>query len=95
MESQMLSAKTSDSGRDFKLKEVEGRLRALEQENDMLKQKVAPPELRSRLGGAYNPRDAAARAVIGPVTKTENRFMTASKRLRVYCVASTWNHNHP
>ena len=54
MESQMLSAKTSDSGRDFKLKEVEGRLRALEQENDMLKQKVAPPELRSCLGGAYN-----------------------------------------
>ncbi|CAL8277399.1 unnamed protein product [Arctogadus glacialis] len=41
MESQMLSAKTADSGRDFKLKEVEGRLRALEQENDMLRQKLA------------------------------------------------------
>ncbi|XP_059913387.1 golgin subfamily A member 3 isoform X2 [Gadus macrocephalus] len=41
MESQMLSAKTEDSGRDFKLKEVEGRLRALEQENDMLRQKLA------------------------------------------------------
>ncbi|CAL8398283.1 unnamed protein product [Boreogadus saida] len=41
MESEMLSAKTTDSGRDFKLREVEGRLRALEQENDMLRQKLA------------------------------------------------------
>ncbi|CAL8266393.1 unnamed protein product [Merluccius merluccius] len=41
LESQLMSSKTVNSGRDFKMKELEGRLRALEQENDMLRHKVA------------------------------------------------------
>ena len=40
LESQLMSSKTVDSGRDFKMKELEGRLRALEHENDMLRHKV-------------------------------------------------------
>ena len=40
--------------------------------------------------------DAAARAVIGPLTRRRTKtasFTTASKRLRGHCVASSWNHN--
>ena len=40
LESQLMSTKTNDSSREFKLKEVEGRIRVLEKENDMLRQKV-------------------------------------------------------
>lgn len=40
LESQLLSSKNNDSSRDFKIKEMEGRMRALEKENEMLRQKV-------------------------------------------------------
>uniref|UniRef100_A0A671VMM5 POF1B helix-loop-helix domain-containing protein n=1 Tax=Sparus aurata TaxID=8175 RepID=A0A671VMM5_SPAAU len=40
LESQLMSTRTTDSSREFKLKEVEGRIRVLEKENDMLRQKV-------------------------------------------------------
>ncbi|XP_029925383.1 protein POF1B isoform X2 [Myripristis murdjan] len=41
LESQLMSVRSTDSSREFKLKELEGRLRALEKENDMLRQKLA------------------------------------------------------
>ncbi|XP_049447844.1 protein POF1B isoform X1 [Epinephelus fuscoguttatus] len=41
LESQLLSSKNNDSSRDFKIKEMEGRMRALEKENEMLRQKLA------------------------------------------------------
>ncbi|XP_010771372.1 protein POF1B-like [Notothenia coriiceps] len=36
-----MSTKSSDSSRDFRLKEMEGRMRAMEKENEMLRQKLA------------------------------------------------------
>ncbi|XP_041656493.1 protein POF1B isoform X2 [Cheilinus undulatus] len=41
LESQLMSTKSNDSGREFKIKELEGRMRALEKENEMLRQKLA------------------------------------------------------
>ncbi|XP_031729997.1 protein POF1B [Anarrhichthys ocellatus] len=41
LESQLMGSKNNDSSRDFKLKEMEGRMRAMEKENDMLRQKLA------------------------------------------------------
>lgn len=41
LESKLSTCQTSDSSRDFKIREAEGRLRALEKENEMLRQKVA------------------------------------------------------
>ncbi|KAM4620986.1 protein POF1B isoform 2-T2 [Polymixia lowei] len=41
LENQMMSSRSSESGREFKVKELEGRMRALEKENDMLRQKLA------------------------------------------------------
>lgn len=40
LEGQLASSRSADSTRDFKTKELEGRLRALEKENEMLRQKV-------------------------------------------------------
>lgn len=36
-----MSSRNNDSGREFKVKELEGRMRALEKENEMLRQKVS------------------------------------------------------
>ncbi|KAM9348555.1 protein POF1B [Symphorus nematophorus] len=41
LESQLMSSKNTDSGREFKIKELEGRMKALEKENEMLRQKLA------------------------------------------------------
>ncbi|XP_070839484.1 protein POF1B [Chaetodon trifascialis] len=41
LESQLHSSQSADSSRNFKLKEMEGRIRALEKENEMLRQKLA------------------------------------------------------
>ncbi|XP_041750668.1 protein POF1B-like [Coregonus clupeaformis] len=41
LETQLLSSRTTDSGRDFRIKELEGSYRAMEKENEMLKQKLA------------------------------------------------------
>ncbi|XP_074529095.1 protein POF1B isoform X1 [Halichoeres trimaculatus] len=41
LESQLMSTKSNDSSREFKIKELEGRMRALEKENEMLRQKLA------------------------------------------------------
>ncbi|XP_019962532.2 protein POF1B isoform X1 [Paralichthys olivaceus] len=41
LESQLMSSRSTDSSREFKLKELEGRMRALEKENEMLRQKLA------------------------------------------------------
>uniref|UniRef100_A0A3Q1GIB0 POF1B actin binding protein n=1 Tax=Acanthochromis polyacanthus TaxID=80966 RepID=A0A3Q1GIB0_9TELE len=41
LESQLMTSRNTDSTRDFKVKELEGRLRALEKENEMLRQKLA------------------------------------------------------
>ncbi|XP_036975746.1 protein POF1B isoform X3 [Acanthopagrus latus] len=41
LESQLMSTRNTDSSREFKLKELEGRMRVLEKENDMLRQKLA------------------------------------------------------
>eukprot|EP00066_Takifugu_rubripes_P020259 XP_011609525.1 PREDICTED: protein POF1B isoform X1 [Takifugu rubripes] len=41
LEGQLASCRSADSTRDFKTKELEGRLRALEKENEMLRQKLA------------------------------------------------------
>ncbi|XP_047463246.1 protein POF1B isoform X2 [Mugil cephalus] len=40
LENQLMSTRSSDSSREFKFKELEGRLRALEKENEMLRQKL-------------------------------------------------------
>nr|XP_057942179.1 protein POF1B isoform X2 [Doryrhamphus excisus] len=40
LESQLMSARNNDSGRDFTIKELEVRIRALEKENEMLRQKA-------------------------------------------------------
>ncbi|KAK2828430.1 hypothetical protein Q5P01_019464 [Channa striata] len=40
LESQLTSVQSTDSGREFKMKELEGRIRALEKENDLLRQKL-------------------------------------------------------
>ncbi|XP_037125906.1 protein POF1B [Syngnathus acus] len=39
LESQLMSARNTDASRDFRMKELEGRIRALEKENEMLRQK--------------------------------------------------------
>lgn len=41
MESQLMSSRNTDSSREFKIKEMEGRMRAMEKENEMLRQKVS------------------------------------------------------
>ncbi|XP_028277146.1 protein POF1B isoform X1 [Parambassis ranga] len=41
LESQLMSSRSTDSNREFKMKELEGRMRALEKENEMLRQKLA------------------------------------------------------
>ncbi|XP_020796763.2 protein POF1B [Boleophthalmus pectinirostris] len=41
LESQLMSCKNNDSSRDFKLKELEGRLHTLEKENEILRSKLA------------------------------------------------------
>nr|XP_029526831.1 protein POF1B-like [Oncorhynchus nerka] len=41
LETQLLSSRTTDSNRDFRIKELEGSYRALEKESEMLKQKLA------------------------------------------------------
>uniref|UniRef100_A0AAY5L6H5 POF1B helix-loop-helix domain-containing protein n=1 Tax=Esox lucius TaxID=8010 RepID=A0AAY5L6H5_ESOLU len=41
LENQLLRSHSTDSGRDFRIKELEGNYRALEKENEMLKQKLA------------------------------------------------------
>uniref|UniRef100_A0A3B4ZHX0 POF1B actin binding protein n=1 Tax=Stegastes partitus TaxID=144197 RepID=A0A3B4ZHX0_9TELE len=41
LESQLMTSRNTDSGREFKIKELDGRLRALEKENEMLRQKLA------------------------------------------------------
>lgn len=40
LESELASSRSADSNRDFRTKELEGRMRALEKENEMLRQKV-------------------------------------------------------
>ena len=46
MERQLMESRSSGSGQDFRIKEVEGNLRALQKENDMLRQKVRSEERR-------------------------------------------------
>ncbi|XP_034033799.1 protein POF1B isoform X2 [Thalassophryne amazonica] len=41
LESQLMNSRSSDSSRDFTIKEMEGRMRVLEKENEMLRQKLA------------------------------------------------------
>nr|XP_029501434.1 protein POF1B-like [Oncorhynchus nerka] len=41
LETQILSSQSTDSGREFRIRELEGNYRALENENEMLKQKLA------------------------------------------------------
>nr|XP_020514278.1 protein POF1B [Labrus bergylta] len=41
LETQLMSSRSTDSSRDFKVKEQDGRLRALEKENEMLRQKLS------------------------------------------------------
>ncbi|XP_068187332.1 protein POF1B [Antennarius striatus] len=41
LENQLSSSRNADSSREYKIKEVEGRMRALEKENEMLRQKLA------------------------------------------------------
>lgn len=41
LESQLMTSRNTDSSREFKVKELDGRLRALEKENEMLRQKLA------------------------------------------------------
>ncbi|XP_047184795.1 protein POF1B isoform X1 [Scophthalmus maximus] len=41
LESQLMSSRNTDSSREFKVKELEGRMRALEKENEMLRQKLS------------------------------------------------------
>lgn len=41
LESQLMASRNTDSSREFKVKELDGRLRALEKENEMLRQKLA------------------------------------------------------
>lgn len=40
LEGKLMSTRSTDSSREFKVKELEGRMRALEKENEMLRQKV-------------------------------------------------------
>lgn len=41
LEVQLMSTRSDDSSRDFRMKEMDGRMRALEKENEMLRQKLA------------------------------------------------------
>lgn len=41
LEAELAGSRSADSSRDFRTKELEGRMRALEKENEMLRQKVA------------------------------------------------------
>ncbi|XP_030649283.1 protein POF1B isoform X2 [Chanos chanos] len=41
LETQVLGSRSSDSSREFRIKELEGSLKALQQENDMLRQRMA------------------------------------------------------
>ncbi|KAM9332893.1 protein POF1B isoform 2-T2 [Pholidichthys leucotaenia] len=41
LEGQLMSTRSTDSSREFKIKELEGRLRALEKENEMLRHKMS------------------------------------------------------
>uniref|UniRef100_A0A3B4U108 POF1B actin binding protein n=1 Tax=Seriola dumerili TaxID=41447 RepID=A0A3B4U108_SERDU len=41
LESQLLSTRNTDSSREFKIRELEGRMRAMEKENELLRQKLA------------------------------------------------------
>ncbi|XP_076024647.1 protein POF1B [Genypterus blacodes] len=41
LESQMMSSRSDDSSRDFKIKEQDGRMKALQKENEMLRQKLS------------------------------------------------------
>ncbi|XP_042354953.1 protein POF1B isoform X2 [Plectropomus leopardus] len=41
LETQLMSSRNTESSHDYKIKEVEGRMRALEKENEMLRQKLA------------------------------------------------------
>ncbi|KAG7484709.1 hypothetical protein MATL_G00053110 [Megalops atlanticus] len=41
LENQLLTTRSTDSSRDFRIKELEGSLKALQQENEMLRQKMA------------------------------------------------------
>ncbi|KAM9728961.1 protein POF1B isoform 1-T1 [Menidia menidia] len=41
LENQLLSGRNTDSKREFKIKELEGRMRAMEKENEMLRQKLS------------------------------------------------------
>lgn len=41
LENKLSTCQNTDSGREFKIRELEGRMRALEKENEMLRQKVA------------------------------------------------------
>lgn len=45
LEVELASSRSADSTWEFKTKELEGRMRALEKENEMLRQKVATPQL--------------------------------------------------
>lgn len=41
LEAQLSSSRSEESGREFRIKELEGRMRALEKENEMLRQKLS------------------------------------------------------
>lgn len=41
LETQLMSSKNTDSSREFKIKELEGRMRAMEKENELLRHKLA------------------------------------------------------
>lgn len=41
LENKLSTSQNTDSSREFKIRELEGRMRALEKENEMLRQKVA------------------------------------------------------
>ncbi|GAA6082865.1 protein POF1B isoform X1, partial [Tachysurus ichikawai] len=48
METQLMNTRSTDSSRDFRIKDLEGSKRALEQENELLRKKVG--------GSAASPR---------------------------------------
>lgn len=49
LESELSSSRSTESSRDFRTRELEGRVRTLEKENEVLRQKVTPPPFQSLL----------------------------------------------
>ncbi|KAJ4921452.1 hypothetical protein JOQ06_022484, partial [Pogonophryne albipinna] len=95
LESQLMSTKSSDSSRDFRLKEMEGRMRAMEKENEMLRQKLAGQassstlhvkteelsrQYKDQLSAMRDEKDQEIQRLRSQVTRIQTEITTTSER---------------